>query len=64
MRPKKEGSVYGPYHAALGGFVRSFAQVEYAMHLALCWYAKTDEDTSRAVFSGVRAMEASGYFRA
>jgi hypothetical protein len=51
------------YNAALGSFVQSFARVEHGMHRALRWYAKVDVETARAVFSGVRAMEASGYLR-
>jgi hypothetical protein len=51
------------YDASLGAFVRAFAKVESGMHRALRWHAKTDADTARAVFSGVRAMEASGYLR-
>jgi hypothetical protein len=51
------------YQSALGAFVQAFARVESGMHRALRWHAKTDPETARAVFSGVRAMEASGYLR-
>jgi hypothetical protein len=51
------------YHLELGRFVGVFAQVEMAMHLVLRWQTKVSIDVSRAVFSGVKADQASSFLR-
>ncbi len=51
------------YRLELGTFVDAFAKVETAMHLSLRWYTKSSAATARAVFSGVRTSEATGFLK-
>jgi hypothetical protein len=51
------------YYLALGEFADAFAWTELLMHFVLRWHTKTTALVSRAVFSGVRTDQTTGYLR-
>jgi hypothetical protein len=49
------------YHEALGRFVQTFARAEAIVSYTLWHYAKTPHSIARAIFSGTRIKEATGF---
>jgi hypothetical protein len=51
------------YYGTLGLFVHSFAHAEGWLFMYLCRVAEVDEDTARAIFSGVRVHDPVSFIK-
>ena len=59
MHPEKLLKKRDKYYLALGHFIDDFAATEAQVLDVLCYYAKADKQTAKALFSGVRVDQAA-----
>lgn len=63
MHPEKLLKKRDKYYLALGHFIDDFAATEAQVLDVLCYYAKADKQTAKALFSGVRVDQAADFIR-